>query len=172
MKIRQIYFVYLFSLILSANLIAACSTTFESESRLYKQVFQDEKGMFRGISLGDKLKNIQEQKKPLYEDILGAVYDIPLSANENMRIHYYIDNLHTNKETNRIATIQADIAIADEIETTRLYNEIQQRLTQKYGLPMGNYGALKWENMAYSMEISLQIANNRKQLFLAFVSIK
>lgn len=128
--------------------------------------------MFRGINLGDKLNNIQETTQAKYTDILGVVYDIPLSTNEKMQIHYYIDNLQTNKETNRIAAIQANIKVNDEVETTQLYHQIQQHLTQQYGLPTGNYGTLKWESAAYSMEVFLNIANNRKEIDLAFISVK
>ena len=150
----------------------ACAGTSESESRLYKQVFPEEKAMFRGMNLGDKLDNIHEKMQAKYADILGVVYEIPLSATEKMNVHYYIDNLQTNKETNRIAAIQATIRVNDEVETTQLYHQIQQHLTQKYGLPTGNYGTLKWENAAYSMEVSLNIANNRKGIDLAFISVK
>lgn len=160
------------SIVLSLLFVLSCATVSDSESRLYSQVFGSSKGMFRGNSLGDKLTDIEEETEPIYTDILGEVYDISLSEKEKMRVHYYIDNLQTNKETNRIANIQATIDIEDEIETTRLYNQIQQTLTQKYGLPTGNYGALKWDNAAYSMEISLHISNNRKQISLTFVSVK
>ncbi len=169
MKNRHFLKLY-FSFLIFYFSFLSCASVSESESRLYGQVFKEEKGMFRGISLGDKLAKVQEKLPPLYTDILGAVYEIPLSNTEKMQVRYYIDNLQTNRETNRIATIQASIRVEDEIETTRLYTEIQQTLTQKYGLPTGNYGALKWENTAYGMEVSLQISPNRKQIELAFVS--
>ncbi len=168
----MIRFKYKYVSLILCTLLYACTGASETESRLYKQIFAEEKAMFRGINLGDKLDNIHENMQAKYTDILGVVYEIPLSANEKMSVHYYIDNLQTNKETNRIATIQANITVNDEVETTQLYHQIQQHLTQKYGLPTGNYGTLKWESAAYGMEVSLNIASNRKEIDIAFINVK
>lgn len=151
--------------------LAGCATSEATEKKLYEQLFQDERTAFRGVNIGDKLakiKSLNDQVKPLYEDFLGLKYVYP-TTNGKVWVNYYIDNLRTGQETNRVTAISLEVKQENEIETAELYDEIRRKFTQKYGLPSGSYGDFVWEDTSYPMEVKLRMSLEKKEILIYFI---
>lgn len=151
-------------------LSSGCASTEATEKQLYEQLFQDERTAFRGINIGDKIakiKRLNEGENPVYEDFLGLKYVYPIQ-NGKAWVNYYIDNLRTGQETNRVTAISLEIRQENEIETAELYGEIRNKFIRKYGLPSGSYGDFVWEDSNYPMEVKLSMSLEKKVILIYF----
>lgn len=149
----------------------ACNTLQQAEQKHYLSVFQDETSTFRGINLKDDKKKVlllNDKKKPIYDDLLGLKYEYTLPEGK-LSSEYYIDNLRTGQESNRVSAILLKINWQDEIGTAKLYDEIHRKFTQKYGLASGKYGDWIWESAAYQMTIYLRLSAEKTGIQIQFV---
>lgn len=149
----------------------ACNTLQQGKQKHYLSIFEDETSTFRGINLKDDKKKIlllNDNKKPIYDDLLGLKYEYSLPEGK-LTSEYYIDNLRTGRESNQISAILLKIHWQDEIGTAKLYEEIHRRFTQKYGLASGKYGDWIWESAAYQMTIYLQLTAEKTGIQIQFV---
>jgi len=156
-------------------LLAACTQQGFSHSELFKQIFLDESGTFRGTVLGEHIERVKEHEAPnvpVHEDILGLNYQLDLGQNRKLIITYYKDNLKTETESNRVTSIVANIHLQDELETAQLYNEIQEYFIQNnhYGLSSGSYGDYIWESRINNgMEVRLKLDEHKRVITLNFI---
>jgi hypothetical protein len=160
--------------LLALLLLFACSPNQAPRSPLFQEIFLSDTATFRGSSLGLDIQLVS-QHEPLearHEDKLGLTYEIPLGETRKILVDYFSDNLKTERETNRLASIIANILLADEVETAKLYNEIQQVFSKKYRLASGLYGNYQWQSgnrYTSSIEVRLQLNDDKKGLTLSFI---
>jgi len=152
----------------------ACASTQATQKPLFRQIFLQEEGTFRAIQLGEAMENVQkkEKTKPKHNDLLGLVYEYPLSENRKLALEYYFDNGQKENESRHLQAIIANIELESEIETAQLYEEIELYFNQKHGLPFGDYGKRVWKEEAKSMEIIVSLAENKKGISLNFIQTK
>ncbi len=156
-------------------LCIACTPDHFSNTNLFKEIFLEGTGTFRGTTLGEPIELVKEHEapnEPVHEDILGLSYELPLGENRKMLIAYYKDNLKTETESNRVASIIANIQLRDELESAQLYNEIQEYFIQnnQYGLASGTYGDYTWESrIKRGMEVRLKLDENKRVITLNFI---
>ena len=160
--------------LLALLLLFACSPNQAPRSPLFQEVFLSDTATFRGSSLGFDIQLVSQQEpgEARHEDKLGLTYEIPLGETRKMLVDYFSDNLKTERETNRLASIIANILLEDEVEAAKLYNEIQQVFSSKYRLASGLYGNYQWQSSnryTSSIEVRLQLNDDKKGLTLSFI---
>lgn|GEM_PF-2104694 len=166
---------YLLGVLWMLGLMACSQTSAEEKAHsvLFEKIFLDTGTTFRGVNLGDSLI-VAEQKEansPKHRDLWGLAYEYQVSSEQRFKIEYYIDNLKTGKETNRIISIIGNIFIENEIETAKLYNEIVRYFQRKYGPPIGKHGAYIWENKVNNIEIRLTLYEESRGLSVNFIDL-
>lgn len=171
-SIKRPWFGWLCTLLL----LAACSEKGTSRSELFQEIFTTrESGTFRGVTLGESIEQARAQEAPnlpVHEDVLGLTYHFDLGQERSLVIAYYKDNLKTQRETNRLASIVANVHLNDELTTAQLYNEIQDYFIQNnhYGLASGSYGDYIWESrLKNGMEVRLKLDENKHLITLNFI---
>lgn len=160
---------------LALLLLSGCLSQIESRSELFQQIFIEESSTFRGSLLGEQIETVLEHERdqvPSHQDKLGLTYEIDLLGEHTLLIDYYSDNLKTDKESNRLASIIANILLEDEVEAAKLYNEVQRSFNNRYGLAAGQYGDFRWESsnsFTSSIEVRLKLNDDKKGITLNFI---
>lgn len=156
-------------------LIGGCRNNGGKKSQLFQEMFRSDTTTFRGIDPRDSLARVMRQEDAealLHDDELGLAYRYYPREGVELLLDYHSNNLLTEQNTNHIASIVANILMEDEVETAKLYNEIQGYFNRKYGVSSGTYGDLRWEAITRHltrMEIQLKMKENRRGLTLNFV---
>jgi hypothetical protein len=168
-------------------LLIACDPLTEGSSELFRQIFFAEGPLpnpdadttnFRGNILGQKVQEVLKKEKtlaPSHEDELGISYEIDLVGGATMLLEYYSDLTNRLKPKGKLTSIAADILLSDEVETARLYEEIETYLNQRYGISDGVYGDQTWNHYnsyTNNMEVRLVLHDNKKQITLNFVDLQ
>lgn len=144
-------------------------------SELFQQIFVDDSTSFRGAMIGDQIYAVLEHEKdwvPSHQDKLGISYNIPLEEDFTLLVDYYSDNLKTDKESNRLTSIVANILLQDEVEAAKLYNEVQKHFTNRFGLASGQYGDYQWGSSnpyTSSIEVRLRLNDDKQGITLNFI---
>jgi hypothetical protein len=162
-----------------ALLMVSCRSDHPNHSPLFRQLFRSDTAAFRGVDPGDPIQLVLRQEDRshlLHQDELGLAYRLPVEGMDGkpqeMLIDYLSDNLRTEKNTNRIASIVVNLRLGDEVATTQLYEEVFDFLNQTYGVASGRYGNHFWEGLtrhSTRMEIHLRMTDNKRDLTLNFV---
>ena len=138
---------------------------------------QNDPATFRGTILGDQIERAlaQEAASPTHQDKLGLSYEFLLEKEIRMFVDYYSDNLKGGQPNNRIISIVANIRMEDEVETARLYNEMESYLNLKYGVANGGYGGFTWNAFTLhtnNMEVRLKLNDDKRSITLNFIDIQ
>lgn len=154
--------------------LACRSVSGTTHSPLYNRIFLDAPGTFRGNELGTDIQQVPkiEVADPKHEDKLGLTYEVDLGKERKMLLDYFSDNLKTERESNRLASIIANILLEDEVEAAKLYNEIQLVCNNRYRLASGVYGNYLWQSsndFTSSIEVRLKLNEDKKGLTISFI---
>lgn len=109
---------------------------------------------------------------PRYQDRYGLSYEHELSPEGQLKTDYYTDNLISGMETNKIASIVAQISLENEVETARLYQEIKEHFDTRYNLATGVYGDYLWSTATRDfgvMEVRLRLDDSKRGIVVNFV---
>ncbi|RMG75870.1 MAG: hypothetical protein D6722_00285 [Bacteroidetes bacterium] len=153
----------------------ACTTNQPSHSPLFQEIFVDDSSTFRGCFLGADMTRIPRQEQgqsPEHQDLLGITYHIALSPGYLMIVDYYSDHLKAEQDSQRLASIVANILVNDEVETAKLYEEIRAYFQARYGISSGLYGNYQWQSsnaFTHSMEVILRLNEDKKGITLNYV---
>lgn len=172
----------IFGLIL-ALISVGCNRADPSRSELYKLLLPTDTCDFRYVCLGHSMKEIPAREapaKPLdYSDDLSITYQFELSGGRRLLVDYYSQQLKdfTNSKgsNDALASVVAHVYLEDEVETALLYNELQARFSEQFGLPDGSYGAQIWKGSSRfteSMEARLSLGDDKKSVILNLVDTK
>ncbi|MEM9985153.1 MAG: hypothetical protein AAF804_08670 [Bacteroidota bacterium] len=155
----------------------ACRSEAGLQSPLFEDLFRNDTTAFRGLDPRDPLNRAlrqEEEAKLRYQDELGLAYQYPLGKEAEIFIDYHSNNLMSDETSDQIVSIVSNILLEDEVETARLYNEIQAYFNSRYGVSSGTYGQFKWTGLtrhSTQMEILLNMSTDRKGLTINFVDI-
>ncbi|MEZ4826720.1 MAG: hypothetical protein R3C61_10580 [Bacteroidia bacterium] len=158
--------------------LSACSDPISAHSPIFKILFTDDSTAFRGISIGEQMREVRKKELPLdpeHDDKLGVSYLVPIDSATEMLIDYYSDNIRNERSQERVASIVANISLNDEVKTAQLYSEIQDYFNKNYGIYSGSYGDYSWNagtRLTPEMEVRLLLAENKKGITLNFVNTR
>ena len=160
---------------LAVLFLGGCLPQSPSQSDLFQQIFLDDSSSFRGAMIGDQIHTVLEHEQdwvPSHQDKLGISYSIPLDDEFQLLVDYYSDNLKTDKESNRLTSIVANILLQDEVEAAKLYSEVQIHFDQRFGLASGQYGDHQWGSsnpFTSSIEVRLRLNDDKQGITLNFI---
>ncbi|GAB4416750.1 MAG: hypothetical protein OHK0039_26360 [Bacteroidia bacterium] len=155
--------------------IPGCTTREASHSALFYEIFIHDSTTFRGSSLGTDMEAVLENEmpeQPVYEDPMGYSFKFTLSPGYLMLVDYFSDFLKRESPARKLSSIVANIYLYDEVETAKIYNEIQAFFNMRYGVATGSYGDYLWQSsnaFTHSMEIRLKLNDDKKGIKLNFV---
>ncbi|MEL6676782.1 MAG: hypothetical protein AAFR61_31525 [Bacteroidota bacterium] len=162
------------------GIFLACQNATYQNSTLFQDLFPDEETTLRGFSLGDQLdqaRQIELPHTPRHADLYGLNYAYDLGENASVLIDYFPERAKYGYQRDRVVSIVANVLMPNEVETVRLYNEIQDYFNQKptYGLPNGSFGDQVWNGsnrFISSMEVRLRIDEDKKGLTINFIDLQ
>lgn len=160
---------------LMIGLLVSCDNRSAEQGDLFRQIFLYPETDFRGVELGDNIQEIRSLAAPVlphYQDRYGLSFSHELRPEGTLKTDYYSDNLITGLETNKIASIVAQINLSNEVETARLYQEIKDFFDSKYNLAIGTYGDYIWSSSTRDfgvMEVRLRLNNSKREIVINFV---
>ncbi len=168
------------SLLLGVVSIAAlawggCQRSRPAMEGLLAQVFLSDSSDFRGVNLGDDIQDVRSNAAPLqprYQDRYGLSFEYGLEPAGKLVVDFFADNLITGLESNRIASIVAEIQLNDEVEAARLYQDIREYLTRRYNMGTGVYGDFSWSSATRdfgNMEVRLRLDESKRGIVINFV---
>ncbi|MFK7923005.1 MAG: hypothetical protein AB8H47_13665 [Bacteroidia bacterium] len=171
------------SLMLSFS--SSCQIASESKSPLFRQVFYSDSMYlpteldtftFRKVIIGQAMstiKGLEGSFLPQHEDEFGLGYEINLSPQSVLLLDYYSGRDQTSKD--RLVSIVADLILQDEVETAKVYGELEDYLNESYGLSDGSYGQQVWTGytpFTNNMEVRLVLNENKRQIGLNFIDLQ
>jgi hypothetical protein len=172
---------YIFSFLLLALLGFAtnsCVDTRVPKSELFYSIFVDDSSTFRNTYLGETLGEVLDHEsdfRPVHQDVYGLKFQIEVSPACRMSVHYLPQSMKSGGlESPNVASIIANVNLQSEVETARLYNEIEEHFNLLYGREnlKGKYGNYSWncsKDYISSMEVRLVLGENQKNIMLNFV---
>lgn len=155
-----------------------CNATREGKSLLFYEIFRNDTTTFRGVELGDPMdgiKQLETNSLPVHEDQMGLSYQITLSPGYEMWVDYHADNLISPAPQNKLAAIDVNIFVGDEVETAKLFREVGQFYDESYGIHRVDGGDYVWEGASKyqtAMEITLRLNENKVSLTLNYIDIE
>jgi len=156
----------------------SCADTRVPKSEMFQSIFLDDSSTFRDTYLGETLNeaaNHESPLRPIHQDAFGLKFDFEVSPDCRMAIHYLPQSMKSGGLTSsHIASIVANVNLQSEVETARLYNEIEEHFNLLYGREnlKGKYGNYSWncsKDYISSMEVRLVLGENQKNIMLNFV---
>jgi len=156
----------------------SCVDTRVPQSELFYSIFVDDSSTFRKTYLGQSLKEAashENNQRPIHQDAFGLKYDMEVSPDCRMTVHYLPQSMKSGGlQSSEIASIVANVNLQSEVETARLYNEIEEHFNLLYGKENleGKYGNYSWscsKEYISSMEIRLVLGENQKNIMMNFV---
>lgn len=175
------YRVHIFPLLFISSLWlinVSCVDTQVLRSELFQSIFIDDSSTFRNVYLGETLQDVLNQEKdhrPIHQDAFGLKFDLEVSPICQMTVHYLPQSMKSGGlESPEIASIVANVILTSEVETARLYNEIEEHFNLLYGREnlKGKYGNYSWscsKDYISSMEIRLILGESQKNIMMNFV---
>lgn len=160
---------------LMISLQTACDNRSAQQGQLFQKIFLDPESDFRGVKLGNNIQEVRSLAAPVlphYQDRYGLSFSHEIQPGVTLKTDYYSDNLITGLESNKIASIVAQVELSNEVETARLYQEIKDFFDAKYNLAIGNYGDYLWSSATRDfgvMEIRLRLDDSKKGIVINFV---
>jgi hypothetical protein len=165
------------------GLFLRCTTENFRHSPLFLELFSEEKSTFRGTDLGDPMTLVKQNEAavagrhndsgtPKHDDRLGLAFEYTLTDSLLLFVEYYPKNPSEQSDSNRVASIVANISLNDEVEIAQIYNEIEQYFTRKYRISSGTYGNYSWKSSTpktQSMEVGLKMSDNKKGITIMFI---
>jgi hypothetical protein len=125
-----------------------CKQQVRDRSNLFQEIFLDDSTTFRGTQMGEKMDQVllhEHKQTPVRKDRIGLSYACKLPQDYTMLLDYYSDYLRVEQSEDKLASVVANILMNDEVETAKLYGEIQAYFNQKYGISSGQYGNYSWQ---------------------------
>lgn len=175
------YSAYIFPLLAILTLFltgVSCVDTRVPQSELFYSIFVDDSSTFRKTYLGQGLNEAvshENNQRPVHQDAFGLKYDLEVSPDCRMTVHYLPQSMKSGGlQSPEIASIVANISLLSEVETARLYNEIEKHFNLLYGKENleGKYGNYSWscsKEYISSMEVRLVLGENQKSILMNFV---
>lgn len=154
--------------------LAACEAPESSKSELFYEIFLNDTSVFRSLEPGDPIEKVAEveEEPPTHSDDIGLVFEYVLPSGYTLYLDYWSDKLNANEPENKITSIVANILIDDEVQTSKLYNEIVAHFNEEYGISNGAYGNFSWEGITHkstAMEVFLKLEESKKGVTINFV---
>lgn len=141
----------------------ACNTSKVDYSDSFKKIITSEQGVFRGVDFDTPINNVKkiENIKPELDDVLGLKYQIALSEGETLHLEY-------DKQEDKVKNIRCKIVLRNAQNADKLYNELTQYYTKKYGKPKGKLKEQYWEVNAskYLYYIDLTWVDKENTIYL------
>ncbi|MEL7531145.1 MAG: hypothetical protein AAFN10_07565, partial [Bacteroidota bacterium] len=131
---------------------------------------------FRKVILGQgmtSIKGLESPFRPQHEDEFGLGYEIYLDEQSVLLLDYYSGREQGNRD--RLVSIVADLILQDEVETARIYAELEAYLNERYGLSDGSYEKQIWSgytSFTNNMEVRLVLNENKRQIGLNFIDLQ
>lgn len=156
----------------------ACVDTQAPRSELFQSIFIDDSSTFRNTYLGETLPDVIQQEndhKPVHQDAFGLKFEMEVSPICDMTVHYLPQSMKSGGfESAKVASIVSNVMLSSEVETARLYNEIEEHFNVLYGREnlKGKYGNYSWscsKDYISSMEIRLILGESQKNIMMNFV---
>lgn len=170
---------------LISNVLPACQVAGQGQSALFRQVFYSDSlyvatkadtFTFRKVILGQEMssvKGVESPFRPQHEDEFGLGYEIYLDEQSVLLLDYYNGRDKDNQD--RLVSIVADLILQDEVETARMYDELEAYLSERYGLSDGSYEKQIWSGyttFTNNMEVRLVLNENKRQIGLNFIDLQ
>lgn len=158
------------------GMAAGCRPSAPAYSPLFQQIFLNDSTTFRGVNLGEDIQvayTLAAPHKPVHEDLYGLSYRYKLEPEGELIVDFFTDNLIEGTDDNRIISIVAQINLADEVETARLYQELREFFNARYNLASGTYGEYVWSNATRDfgvMEVHLKLDGGKRGIIINFVN--
>lgn len=168
----------LLSIVLAGLMIGpmtSCDNRSAQKGDLFQKIFLNPESDFRGVKLGNNIQEVRSLAAPVlphYQDRYGLSFSHEIQPGVSLKTDYYSDNLITGLESNKIASIVAQINLSNEVETARLYQEIKDFFDKKYNLAIGSYGDYLWSSATRDfgvMEIRLRLDDSKRGIVINFV---
>lgn len=175
------YRVHIIPLLIVFSLLfvnSSCVDTQAPRSEIFQSIFVDDSSTFRNTYLGESLQEAlrhEGDQRPVHKDAFGLKFDLELSPICQMTVHYLPQSMKSGGiESPAIASIVANVQLTSEVETARLYNEIEEHFNLLYGREnlKGKYGNYSWscsKDYISSMEIRLILGESQKNIMMNFV---
>ncbi len=99
----------------------------------FRQIVRNPDGVVRGISVGDKLDEVQQQEQsaPSEDSTNYVVYNVKLGNDEETDVFYYY-----SPDNNTVQNIKLDVYLNDAQSVDSLMQEFNRYFTDKYGQPV------------------------------------
>jgi hypothetical protein len=99
----------------------------------FQQIVRTPDGVVRGVSVGDKLDEVQQQERSApSEDSTGYVmFNVELGNDEMTDVFYYY-----SPDNNTVRNIKLDVYLNDAQSVDSLMQEFNRYFTDKYGQPV------------------------------------
>ena len=173
LKIRPL----LFCLLFCAGLLAACDSQTQTHSDLFYKLFVDDSTTFRGTNLGSPLWMAYQNEQPIepaHRDDFGLKYEFDLDMGRTLHVDYFPQRMKMGETSERISSIVANVLLPTEVETARLYGEIQTHFDKLYekASASGAYGNYTWncsKTYISSMEVRLNLDEDKKGITINFI---
>ncbi|MEM6348232.1 MAG: hypothetical protein AAF927_30405 [Bacteroidota bacterium] len=168
-----------------STLIPACQVAGQEQSALFRQVFYSDSlyvpteadtFTFRKVILGQEMatvKGLETPFRPQHDDGYGLGYEIFLNEQSVLLLDYYSGQASYNQD--RLVSIVADLILQDEVETARMYAELEDYLNERYGLSDGSYEKQIWKGytaFTNNMEVRLVLNENKRQIGINFIDLQ
>ena len=108
-------------------------TALAQYSSKFQKIVRTPDGVIRGISVGDKLDEVQQQERnePSEDSTDHVVYNVKLGNDEETDVFYYY-----TPGNNTVRNIKLDVFLNDAQSVDSLMQEFNRYFTDKYGQPV------------------------------------
>ena len=114
----------------------------ENYSLIFKQILKSNAGMARGVSIGDKIKTLQETILPSEtQPQNGKSFTIYFDGSDLN----FADILYEKDTENKVGAISIDIFIENKMEVDSLMKEFLEYFDKKYGKGKGISKMMTWQ---------------------------
>jgi len=148
-------------------LLTACEGGKEGNSPLFEMIFvRDGRGLFRGTGFGMEKDTVAEMEAGniIFSDALGIRIGLDAGPGRAASLDYFFAG-----KPEVLAGIALNLSMRDEFETVALYREIESHLMEKYGVPDGGFGELRWRSQEVDAEVILKLDEAKTAILLNFV---
>jgi hypothetical protein len=130
------------SLFLFAFFVSSCnrsSSSLKEYGPIVQSVILSNNGVFRGLSLGDKMDSVQRSEpiQPMEVDDGYLYYEYKIDSTASFNISY-------NFEEAGLSEIQSDIYIHDPKNTETIFNQFKTFFEEHYGTSEDQQGYTIW----------------------------
>ena len=146
--------------------LASCQSDRVEQPEYFKKIFKGGEETFRGLDLGDDLQEVRKAEggSPHNDDEFGLAYKLNLGEGEECLVEY----MSLAGEERKLQSILVNVALAEEAQTTALYNEVEAFLRRRHGVPDGSFGNYEWKDEESNLDISMRMLSDKKSFSLNF----